>query len=139
MASISLKVAGSDQTFDFPWFNEDLGRLLGNPRPSTLQDIEKNEYWANLFHDYCYAKGAGPRHAAWVNASDKERKDGPQREALKETQVQTDTVPVQTLGVREAFRVDLGLVKAVYREKEKQDKGLGEEINDTFGLNTEEE
>jgi hypothetical protein len=134
MATITLKVQGVDHAFDFPWFNEDLGSLLGNPRPSTLQDIEKSEYWGNLFRDYCYTKGAGPRHAAWVNA---ENKNGPQRDALKQVQVQTETKG--TLEIREAFRADLGFVKTVYREKQKQDEGLGKEINSTFDLTEEEE
>jgi hypothetical protein len=132
MASITLKVKGNDETVNFPWFNQSLDNLLGNPRPSTLQDIEKNEYWANLFHDYCHDKGAGPQFDAWANAANK---DGPEREALKKMRVQSATKGI--MEIREAFRADLGFVKAVVREKQKQDQGLGEELNNTFDLNWE--
>jgi hypothetical protein len=129
MATITLKVKGNDETVDFPWFTESTDNLLGNPRPSTLQDIMKNEYWANLFNNYCHVKGAGPQYDAWVNAGSL---DGPEREALKSVQVQSETKGM--LEVREAFRADLGFVKAIVREKQKQEQGLGEELNNTFDL-----
>jgi hypothetical protein len=132
MATITVRVKGVDQNFDFPWFNEDLTRLPGNPRPSTLQDIENSEYWANLMHDYCHAKGAGPRYDAWANASNK---NGPQRDALKSTQVWCDRKNAN-MEVREAFRKDLGFVKMVYRHR--VDQGLPEEIEATFDPSQEQ-
>jgi hypothetical protein len=134
MATITLKVSGADQTFDFPWFQDQyLGNLLGNPRPSSLQDIEKSEYWANLMHDYCHSKGAGPLYDAWANANNK---NGPERDALKNAQVWSDRKQ-QNMEVREAFRKDLGFVKMVYRHKLKQ-TDLGQEIEATFDPNQEQ-
>jgi hypothetical protein len=39
-----------------------------------------------------------------------------------------------TKDIREAFRADLGWMKALLNEKQKQDEGLGTELNDTFNL-----
>ena len=129
MASITLKVNGNDQTVDFPWFTESLDNLLGNPRPSTLQEILKDQYWLNLFNSYCHANGAGPQYDAWANDG---FGDGDEREALKAMQVQTQTKGVKD--IREAFRADLGHVKAVLQESKRQQEGLGEEIHNTFDL-----
>lgn len=129
MASITLKVSGNDSTIDFPWFTESLDNLLGNPRPSTLQDIEKDQYWANLFNNYCHAKGAGAEYDAWANAG---FGNGPERDALKNVSVLSETKGSKD--VREAFRADLGWIKAILKEKQKQEQGLGEELNDTFNL-----
>lgn len=129
MASIELKVNGSPATVDFPWFNESLDYLLGNPRPSTLQEIQKDPYWSNLFRDYCNDKGAGTEYQAWQNAG---FGNGAEREALKNIQVATQTKG--TKDIREAFRADLGWIKALLKEKQRQDEGLGEEINNTFDL-----
>jgi hypothetical protein len=129
MATINLKVSGNDASVDFPWFNENMDNLLGNPRPSTLQDIQKDQYWANLLAAYCHANGAGAEYDAWSSAG---FGNGAERDALKNVQVVTETKG--TKDIREAFRADVGWMKALLKEKQKQDEGLGSELNDTFNL-----
>jgi hypothetical protein len=136
MTTITVKLDGVDQPLDFPWFQDQyLGNLLRNPRPSTLQDIEKDEYWANIMHDYCHAKGAGAEYDAWANAADK---NGPEREALKNKQVYCDRKE-QDMGVREAFRKDVGLVKSAAKLSRDQQGGLSPEMQRTFFMNSEDE
>lgn len=129
MATFTLKINGADQSIDVPWFTESPGNLLGNPRPSTLQEIQKDQYWLNLFNSYCHVKGAGAQYDAWANAG---FADGPERDALKGMQVQTETKGIKD--IREGFRADLGYVKAVVREQTRQQEGLGEELHNTFDL-----
>jgi hypothetical protein len=129
MAIINLKINGADQAIDIPWFTESTDNLLGNPRPSTLQDIEKDQYWLNLFNAYCHAKGAGPQFDAWAAAG---YGNGAERDALKAAQAPTETKG--TKDIREAFRADLGFVKAAVRESKRQQEGLGEELHNTFDL-----
>jgi hypothetical protein len=102
--------------YDVPWINNaQCDKLLGNPRPKTLQEIENNDYWREIFdqwitfidaHGYAGVKDIYER---W-NADPK----GAPRDELKAAGRFGD--------LRQHFYDDLGLVKAAERQW-RQDSG----------------
>jgi hypothetical protein len=96
--------------------DDEKDRLLGNPRPKTLKDIEDSTYWSGVFSKWISYQGSDVQAAYNDYLADR---NGDAREMLKKAGPNGD--------LRNDFYEEVGLVKAQMRQWER-DTGTGAEI-----------
>src|SRR5262249_28413330 len=110
-------------SYTFDWIDDaEVGNLLGNPRPKTLQDIENSPFWGQIFERWVNSRGDGElmaKYAAWRGDP-----PGPARSALKE----------HGGDLRQQFDDDLGGVKAAIRQHDIDSGAAEQRIDDALGL-----
>ena len=110
-------------SYTFYWIDDaEVGQLLGNPRPKTLQDIENNPFWGQIFERWVNNQGDADlvaTYTAWRGDP-----QGPARSALKE----------YGGDLRQRFYDDLGGVKAAIRQNDIDSGAAEQRIDDALGL-----
>lgn len=113
--------------YTFDWITDDEAKqLLGNSRPKTLKDIEKDGYWNAIFARWAREKGHGDLYDKWQADP-----DGSARDDLKSG---------GSGDLRNDFYEDLGNVKAALRIDEKNTGSRFDDIHASiFGQEEEED
>ena len=113
--------------FTFDWITDaQVQELLGKSRPKTLKDIEKDDYWGEIFGQWVgFQEANGFAGIQAIYDRWRENPDGPERDALKNA---------GNDDVRKQFYDDLGTVKTAARLWDRQSGAAEKRIDDIFGL-----
>jgi hypothetical protein len=122
MASFKIKDGDAFKTYTFNWITDDqASRLLGNPRPDTLQKIfDSDGYWLPIFQAWCNEKGIGTEYQNWIADP-----NGGARDALKNAGGRD---------VRNDFYRDLGTVKFAIKQESIDNGEAAENIWTQFNM-----